>query len=182
MDVEIRPLLTGDRPAVTRLLDEAVGAGFWSFIDGREGLSLVAVSRSGVAGVVLARLTPAGDADARTALRPEAAAAGGPILHVRAIAVAPESRGVGLARRLLARVEDEARERGAGAAFLYAWLPAGQPEPDATRFYAAMGYEAGADIEGFYAGGSVAAGACCPFCGEPPCRCAARPFGKRLRG
>ena len=36
MDALIRPLLDADRAAVARLLDDAVGAGFWSFGDGGE--------------------------------------------------------------------------------------------------------------------------------------------------
>ncbi len=42
------------------------------------------------------------------------------------------------------------------------------------------GYVPGRDLEGFYAEGSVASGADCPYCGAPPCRCAARPFVKVL--
>ena len=70
--------------------------------------------------------------------------------------------------------------RGALAAFAFGWLPAGRPEPDAVPFYEASGYGPGPDIAGFYAEGSVASGALCPYCGEPPCRCAARPFVKAL--
>ena len=181
----MRPLLETDRPAAARILDDAVGAGFWGFTDGADGLSLVAVTEGGVAGVVLARLAPTDDADVRIAFSGSATApgaAGDLVLHVRVIAVAPEARRAGVARRLLARAEAAAHARGAGAAFLYAWLPAGRPEPVAVRFYAAAGYDPGPDIAGFYAEGSVAAGARCPYCGDPPCRCAARPFTRLLRG
>ena len=68
----------------------------------------------------------------------------------------------------------------AGAAFAFGWLPAGRPEPDAVPFYRAAGYTAGPDIADFYAEGSVANGAVCPYCGDPPCRCAVRPFVKDL--
>lgn len=47
-------------------------------------------------------------------------------------------------------------------------------------FYEATGYRAGPDIADFYAKGSMATGALCPSCGEPPCHCAARPFVKVL--
>lgn len=183
MDVLIRPLRSGDRQATATLLDDAVGAGFWGFGDAVEALQFVAEADARVTGAVLARLAPAGDDDVRTAFGEEAerlAASGAPVLHVRAIAVAPEARRAGLARRLLACAEDEARAAGARAAFLYAWLPAGQPEPVAVRFYAAAGYTARPDIAGFYAEGSLAAGARCPACGGLPCRCAARPFVKAL--
>jgi GNAT superfamily N-acetyltransferase len=183
MDVLIRPLRAGDRPATATLLDNAVGAGFWSFGDAGDALQFVAEAGAGVTGAVLSRLAPAGADDVRTAFGPEAArltASGAPVLHVRAIAVAPHARRTGLARRLLARAEDEARAAGARAAFLYAWLPAGHPQPVAVRFYAASGYTARPDIPDFYAEGSLAAGARCPACGGLPCRCAARPFVKVL--
>ncbi len=185
MDAVIRPLRETDRPAVARLLDDAVGAGFWGFADGADAASFVAVTGAAeaVAGVVLACLEPADDADARTALRPARlpATPGELVLHVRQLAVAPAARRAGIASRLLARAEEEALARGARAAFAFGWLPAGRPEPDAVPFYVAAGYAARPDIPGFYAEGSLATGALCPYCGEPPCRCAARPFVKALR-
>jgi ribosomal protein S18 acetylase RimI-like enzyme len=183
MDALIRPLHAADRAATATLLDDAVGAGFWSFSDAGDALQFIAETSAGVAGAVLARLAPADGPDVRTAFasaRRRLAGIGEPVLHVRAIAVAPWARRAGLARRLLARVEDEARAAGAPAAFLYAWLPAGQPEPVAVHFYAAAGYRAGPDIAGFYAEGSLAAGARCPACRRLPCRCTARPFVKAL--
>jgi GNAT superfamily N-acetyltransferase len=181
MDALIRPLETGDRPAAAPVLDDAVGAGFWRFDGPGEDLSFVAVDGSRVAGVALCRLEAAGDPDAC-----EAFAAGGgtapdgSLLHVRAVAVAPEDRRRGIARRLLAHAETEAARQGAGAAYLFAWLPAGRPEPAAVPLYLAAGYVPGQDLEAFYADGSVASGADCPYCGAPPCRCAARPFVKIL--
>ena len=184
MDAVIRPLRETDRPAVARLLDDAVGAGFWRFADGADAASFVAVSGAGeVAGVVLTCLEPADDPDARTALSGPSGSAAGTgelVLHVRQLAVAPPARRTGIASRLMARAEAEARTRGARAAFAFGWLPSGRPEPDAVPFYVAAGYTARPDIPGFYAEGSVATGALCPYCGEPPCRCAARPFVKEL--
>jgi GNAT superfamily N-acetyltransferase len=178
----IRPLRTTDRPAAARLLDDTVGPGFWSFGDADVRLSFVAMTAEGVAGVVLARLAAADDPDVRTALAPCAGhfPAGAPVLHVRELAVAPHARRGGLASRLLARAENEASALGARAAFAFGWLPAGRPEPDSVPFYAAAGYTPGADIAGFFAEGSVAADARCPYCGDPPCGCAVRPFVKRL--
>jgi GNAT superfamily N-acetyltransferase len=183
MDSPIRPLVDADRPAVSRLLDDAVGAGFWRFTDGADSLSFVAVSGGGVAGVVLTCLEPADDPDVRTALGDSAgspAGVGELVLHVRQLAVAPAARRTGLASRLMARAEAEALSRGAGVAFAFGWLPAGRPEPDAVPFYEAAGYDSRPDILDFYAEGSVATGAACPYCGDPPCRCAARPFVKDL--
>jgi GNAT superfamily N-acetyltransferase len=185
MDAAIRPLRETDRPAVARLLDDTVGAGFWRFAGDAHALSFVAVSGAGeeVAGVLLACLEPADDPDPRAALRGpsgSAAGTGGLVLHVRQLAVAPAARRTGIASRLLARAEAEALARGAGAAFAFGWLPSGRPEPDAVPFWVAAGYAARPDIPGFYAEGSLATGALCPYCGEPPCHCAARPFVKAL--
>jgi GNAT superfamily N-acetyltransferase len=181
MDAMIRPLRHPDRPAAGLLLDAVVGAGFWSFGEGPGDVSFVAVAEADVAGVVLARLTRADDADALTAMGPLARRlAGGSVLHIHELAVAPAARRGGLASRLLARAEAEAVARGAEAAFAFGWLPAGRPEPDAVPFYAAAGYTAGVDIADFFAAGSVASGAHCPYCGAPPCRCAVRPFVKGL--
>ena len=181
MEAEICRLGPDHLPAAGRLLDEAVGTGFWDAGDADAELSLVAVTGPRVSGVLLARLAPRAEL-------PEVDEAsvdtlGGPadrVLHVREIAVAPEARRCGLASRLLARAETEAAARGAVAAFVYAWLPAGLPEPTSTRFYARAGYRAGKDLAGFYAAGSVVSGARCPYCGAPPCRCAARPYVKFL--
>ena len=187
MDVLIRRLATGDRPAAARLLDQTVGAGFWGFCEGAGDLSTVALRGDDLAGIVVAELEPASGEDAELAFGPAAGAArgaeavpGSSLLHVRALAVAPETRRAGIARRLLSRVEEQAAEAGAAAAYLFAWLPAGQPEPAAVPFYLAVGYVPRPDIPDFYAAGSVASGAECPFCGAPPCRCAARPYVREL--
>jgi GNAT superfamily N-acetyltransferase len=186
VDAVIRPLRETDRPAVARLLDDAVGAGFWRFADDAGAGSFVAVSgapRGEVTGVILTCLEPADDPDVRTALKGSsgsAAESGELVLHIRQLAVAPAARRTGVASRLMARAEAEALARGAKAAFAFGWLPAGRPEPDAVPFYVAAGYEARPVVRDFYAESSVAAGAPCPYCGEPPCRCAARPFVKAL--
>ena len=136
-----------------------------------------------VAGVVLACLEPADDPDARTALRGSsaaAAAAGELVLHVRQLAVAPAARRTGLASRLLARAEAEALARGARAAFAFGWLPCRPAGAGRRPLLRGGRLRARPDIPGFYAEGSVATGALCPYCGEPPCRCAARPFVKAL--
>jgi len=183
VDASVRHLRNAERPAAAELLDGLVGPGFWSFDGADAELSFVAVTGGRMAGVLLARLAPAGDPDAQLALgsSAEQAAAGGDLtLHVRDLAVSPHARRGGVASRLLARAEAEAYALGARTAFAFGWLPAGRPEPDAVPFYAAAGYTPGADIAGFFARGSIESGARCPYCGEPPCRCAVRPFVKRL--
>jgi GNAT superfamily N-acetyltransferase len=186
MDVLVRPLEARDRRAVARLLDDSVGEGFWSFDDTERALGLVAMGDGPgeLTGAALCRLEPAGDPDAVLAFGD--GGGGGDetserrVLHVRAIAVAPAARRRGIARTLLAGAEEEAAARGATAAYLFAWLPAGEPEPAAVPFYLAAGFEPRPDIPDFYAAGSLASGAVCPYCGAPPCRCAARPFVKAL--
>jgi GNAT superfamily N-acetyltransferase len=195
MEIRIQTLGAGDRPAVTPLLDESLGEGFWHFDAPGEEIAFVAVRNGRRAGAVLCRLERADEPDIALAFAPtdepradavmsdEPPREGPPadlVLHVRAIAVAPEARRAGLARRLLERAEAEAATRGARASYLFAWLPAGRREPPAVPFYLAAGYTAGADLPDFYAAGSVAAGADCPYCGAPPCRCAARPYTKVL--
>jgi GNAT superfamily N-acetyltransferase len=184
VNIVIRPLRTTDRPAAARLLDDLVGPGFWDFTEADAELSFVAATDGRVVGAVLARLAAAEDPDWRTALGPTAGlfTAGDPVLHVRELAVAPRARRGGLASRLLTRVETEAYAVGARTAFAFGWLPAGRPEPDSVPFYESAGYAPGADIAGFFAQGSIESGARCPYCGEPPCRCAVRPFVKRLAG
>jgi GNAT superfamily N-acetyltransferase len=177
----IRSLRDADRPSAAALLDDAVGAGFWRFAHGPGALSLVAVDGAVVTGIVIARLEPGDAPDARTALAGFAPPGEGElVLHVRQLAVAPAARRRGLASRLLTRAEAEAVPLGARTAFAFGWLPAGRPEPDAVPFYGAAGYAAQADIADFYAADSIATGATCPYCGEPPCRCAVRPFVKVL--
>jgi GNAT superfamily N-acetyltransferase len=177
----IRPLLDADEPAAAALLDDTVGAGFWGFADGPDALSFVAMVGEAVVGVVITCLEPDGEEDVRPALAGfTAPTASEPVLHVRQLAVAAGARRLGLASRLLARAEAEAYARGARRAFAFGWLPAGRPEPDAVPFYEAAGYTAGSDIADFYAEASLASGADCPYCGAPPCRCAARPFVKSL--
>ena len=105
---------------------------------------------------------------------------GGGVLHVRGLAVAAGHRRGGVATRLLRRVEREGRTRGASLALVYAWLPAGRTEPESVPFYRANGYAARRDIPAFYGASSVQLGAVCPYCGDPPCRCAARVLVKRL--
>ena len=176
----MRPLLETDRPAAARILDDAVGAGFWGFTDGADGLSFVAVTEGGVAGVVLARLAPADDADVRIAFcgsatarrrcrRPRPARA----RHRRRARGAPgrASRGgcwpAPRPRRTRAAREPPSCTPGC--------RPGGRsPSPCASTRRPATTPRP--DIAGFYAEGSVAAGARCPYCGDPPCRCAARPF------
>jgi GNAT superfamily N-acetyltransferase len=181
MDVVIRPLGPADRPATASLLDHTVGAGFWSFEDADGSLSFVAVAEAGVAGAVLAGLDLAGDPDVASAMGPHAKLlAEDRVLHVRELAVAREARRTGLASRLLGRAETEACALGAVATFAFGWLPAGRGEPDSVPFYAAAGYVARPDIPDFFAERSVESGARCPYCGDPPCRCAVRPFVKAL--
>ncbi len=154
MDVFIRRLTPGDRPAAARLLDQTVGAGFWGFCEGAGDLSAVASRRDDLAGVVVAALEPATGEDAKLVFGPESAAApGSSLLHVRALAVAPQARRGGIASRLLSLVEQQAAEAGAAAAYLFAWLPAGQPEPAAVPFYLAAGYAAPARHPGLLRGG-----------------------------
>ena len=184
MDALIRPLLDTDMPAAGRLLDDTVGTGFWSFGERHRNLSFVAASSADVAGVVLARLTPADDPDAQTALGPSAAEprrAGDRVLHVHELAVAAAARRGGLA----STPPRPRRDGGAGAR-----------RTGVVRVRVAAGRSAGAGRRPFLRGGGLRrrgrtsptssprpaskSSAHCPYCGDPPCRCAVRPFVKIL--
>jgi len=183
MTATISPLTTADREAVTRLLDGVVGAGFWSFAAADEGLSFVARTGAETMGVILACIASEDEAASARA-DPTGAAPDVPdgvVLHLRKLAVATGHRRAGAATRLLRRVEREGRARGASLALVYAWLPAGRAEPESVPLYRANGYSARRDIPGFYAASSETSGAVCPYCGDPPCRCAARVFIKELQ-
>ena len=184
MTVTIRPLTNADHPAVARLLDDAVGAGFWSLESVDEGLAFVARDDGAAIGAVLACLAAANGATAADAGAPGGAdgggADGGSVLHIRQLAVKASHRRGGVATRLLQRVEREGRARGASLALVYAWLPAGKAEPESVPFYGANGYGARRDIPGFYGPSSVRLGAVCPYCGDPPCRCTARVLVRQL--
>ena len=180
MTVTIRPLTNADHPAVARLLDDAVGAGFWSLESADEGLSFVARDDSETIGAVLACLAAAVGPTAADAGAPGGADGGGAVLHIRELVVVAGHRRDGVATRLLRRVEREGRARGASLALVYAWLPAGKAEPESVPFYGANGYVARRDIPSFYGPSSVELGAICPYCGDPPCRCTARVLVKQL--
>jgi len=180
----VRHLRPGDRAAAGTLLDEVVGAGFWSFGHADPALSFVAPAGRGLAGVLLARLSPADEALPEQA-RPAGSLAatlapGALVLHVRELAVAPGGRRSGIGGRLLRPAERDGRAGGASLALAYAWLPAGRPEPDSVPFYLHEGYSEGPELPDFYAAASLESGAVCPYCGAPPCRCAARLLLKSL--
>ena len=185
MTVTICSLAPADHEAVTpRLLDDAVGACFWSLERADASLSFVARGDGTAIGVILACLASADEAspvDAGTPSEaPDVPGADGAVLHVRELAVAAGHRRGDVATRLLLRVEREGRARGASLALVYAWLPAGRAEPESVPFYRANGYAPHRDIPGFYGAYSLRLGAVCPYCGDPPCRCAARVLVKRL--
>ena len=135
-----------------------------------------------MAGVVIARITPADDPDAQTVLGPWRR--GPPWLATWSCtstsSPSHQASGAAVSRRGCSRAPNRGLALGARAAFAFGWLPAGRPEPDAVPFYEAAGYAAGADLVDFFAQGSVESGAHCPYCGDPPCRCAVRPFVKGL--
>ena len=186
VNVVIRPLRTTDRPAAARLLDDLVGPGFWDFTDADAEPLLRRRDRRARG----RRRACAARAGGRSRLaRPRSApprglsTAGDPVLHVQSSRVAPRARRGGLASRLLARAETEASARrrpdgvrvrlaprrpaGTGRRCRSTSRPATHPgptSPTSSRRAASSPVRAA------------------PYCGEPPCRCAVRPFVKRLAG
>ena len=182
----VRQLTSADGLAVAGLLDAAVGEGFHDVAAADQRLSFVGEDAAGLAGVILATLSPyeeLRDFYAVPGRLPDFALvpAPGTVAHVRELAVAPRARRAGLATALLARAEKAAAGLGAQVLLLNAWLPAGEPTPASVPFYQSNGYRAAGDIVGFFAAPDVTPGAACPFCGPPPCRCAVRVFVKDLR-
>jgi GNAT superfamily N-acetyltransferase len=110
----------------------------------------------------------------------------GSIVRIRELAVRADRRGRGVASDLVARVEAAA----AGLAFLHglgtihvlanAWLPTDPALPTSAGLFRRAGYEDLGEIAGFFRDFSVAAGAVCPACGQPPCHCSVRVMLKRL--
>jgi ribosomal protein S18 acetylase RimI-like enzyme len=183
----IRPLDDHDAREVGALLDETVGAGFHDVAAADGHLSFVAEDADGLAGVIAA--TAASYEDLRSfyaassrlpgfALQPPPSL----VAHIRELAVAPRARRWGLAASLLDHTERAARAALLEALVVNAWLPTGVPDPPAVRLYVSHGFAALGDIPGFFAAPDVAPDGACPYCGEPPCRCAVRVFVKDLRG
>ena len=108
--------------------------------------------------------------------------AGEPVLHVRAARRRPGRRGAPgspraswhARRQRRRRAAPERRSRSGGCR-----SDGRSPMPSASTRRPAT--QAGPDIADFYADGSVATGALCPYCGAPPCHCAARPSSRCSR-
>jgi ribosomal protein S18 acetylase RimI-like enzyme len=77
---------------------------------------------------------------------------GGPAVEVKRMYVEPEFRGRGIARRLLAELEERARRAG----YTLARLETGVAQPEAVRLYESAGYRR-IDNYGIYAGNADSA-------------------------
>ena len=184
----MRPLESKDLDEVAALVDEAVGAGYFQPADVDLRLSFVAFAGGRLAGTAVGSLQAASS----TAWMPGALQAAvqslvaqteavvrrpaTPLLHVRELAVAPPERRRGIGAALLEAVEVAGRDAGARAAFALAWIPTAPDRPTSAGLFRRLGWRDLGIEPDFYA----AAGAVCPVCGPPPCRCAARVFFKDL--
>ncbi|MEE4275234.1 MAG: GNAT family N-acetyltransferase, partial [Thermoleophilia bacterium] len=179
-----------DADAVVALLEAAVGAGFAGSAAADPRLSWVALD-DGLCGAALAVVDDAPHLRRTYAEGPAFAAlerlpVRGRIVRIRELAVRADRRGRGVASDLVARVEAAA----AGLAFLRgletihvlanAWLPTDPALPTSAGLFRRAGYEDLGEIAGFFREFSLNAGATCPACGPPPCRCGVRVMLKRL--
>lgn len=188
--MQIRRYTPADADAVVSLLEAAVGAGFAGSVAADPRLSWVALD-DGLCGTALAVVDDAPYLQQSYAEGPAFAAlerlpARGSIVRIRELAVRTDRRGRGIASDLVARVEAAAT----GLAFLSGraaihvlanvWLPSDPALPTSAGLFRRAGYEDLGEIADFYRDFSVSAGATCPACGPPPCRCSVRVMLKRL--
>ena len=188
--MDLRRYTPADADAFVALLEAAVGAGFAGSTAADPRLSWVAHD-DGLCGVALAVVDDAPSLRRSYAEGPAFAAlerlpARGSVVRIRELAVRADSRGRGVASDLVARVEAAA----AGLAFIHgldtihvvanAWLPSDPALPTSAGLFRRAGYEDLGEIADFFREFSVAAGATCPACGPPPCRCRVRVMLKRL--
>jgi ribosomal protein S18 acetylase RimI-like enzyme len=181
----IRRFAPADRDAVVRLIDASVGEGFLDASLLASGLCFVAEANGVPSGAVVTTMRdPAWGTSLPPALRaavsylPEPACR---LLHIAELAVDPDARGQGLATRLVQAAEEAGRGDGAGAAVAVAWLPADPDRPTSEGVFRRRAFADLGVIADFYREISLAAGAHCPACGPPPCRCSVRLFLKDLR-
>jgi|GEM_PF-4500545 len=151
----IRELRESDYPAISELLDTALGSGFWDAGDLACDVVRVAESAGAPVGVGSASLDPTED---------EA------IGHIRLVAVEPAWRRKGVATALVRELVDCCEALGATRHLTYAWVHG----PDGTAPMASVLSDAGFclshRIERFYAGFD---GGLCPACAQSPCVCPA---------
>jgi ribosomal protein S18 acetylase RimI-like enzyme len=181
----IRRLEPADHDAVVRLIDASVGEGFLDVSLLASGVCFVAEADGELAGAVVATVRDAAfAASLPPALRDAVARLPGPagrLLHIAELAVDPAARRCGLATQLVRAAEEAGRNDGAGTAVAVAWLPADPERPTSEGVFRRRAFADLGVIADFYREISLAAGAYCPACGPPPCRCSVRLFLKDLR-
>jgi GNAT superfamily N-acetyltransferase len=157
----LRPIRLTDLPAVTALLDEALGAGFWSLDLGAPGCHRVAEADGAIVGVASAVIVETVE---------EAASAQGPVGLVRLVAVAQPARQEGLGTLLVEAAANECLRLGAASLAAFAWVHGGSGACPLAGVLQRLGFVRERRLEGFYA--RVGAGPC-PACHSDPCTCAA---------
>ncbi len=156
-----RPMSASDMEQVRRLLDDAMGSGFWYLDVNTLGSHRVAVADGRVVGVASACITP----DA-----PEFDEVPGPVCTVRLVAVDPRFRDRGIATVLVREVCEECEALGTASFQAFAWVHAATGDVPAAGVLGRLGFERLRRIEAFYAGATSDA---CPGCGAIPCVCPA---------
>lgn len=159
--VETRSMSDRDVEDVRRLLDDAMGRGFWELDTRSPGAHLVAVADGRVVGVASACITAAA---------PEPVDLPGPVCTLRLVAVDPMSRGRGIATRLVRDVCELCIAPGCVSVLAFAWVHAHTGRAPIAGVLERLGFVCERRIERFYTG---ATSSVCPGCSAIPCACSA---------
>lgn len=151
----IRELSARDLPAISPLLDAALGTGFWDAGDLVCEVTLVAEADGAPIGVGTAGLDPTDD---------------GMVGHMRLVAVDPAWRRRGVATALVRELVGRCEALGATSHLTYAWIHGADGAAPMAGVLVEAGFSLSRRIEGFYSG---ILGASCPACGQSPCVCPA---------
>lgn len=189
-DLAVSPLTPSTVAAAAAILEDALGAGYVTaddlapYTDGGSHVALVATAAGSVTGAVTADLLNDADAllvhvpadmhAAVLAAVPELAGEDDVAL-LHSIAVMPQARGRGIARRLVADMTDLLVDSGARLIVSVGWT-----DHDGCHIagpLTASGFHARGAIAGYWTEDSIAKGYACPTCG-PACRCVARVFAR----
>ena len=168
--VLIAPLAPNAYEAARALIAAELGAGYVTLGDVRThadregGCGFVAMIGDRVCGVVLAG--PATPRDVKAAARARLKLPG-PAAEVHTIAVAPDARRRGVARRLLTRALASLAEQGFADTLAVVWLSGAN---ESTALFRSAGFTSVGKSPRHWYEDSIARGYDCPLCGNP-CRC-----------
>lgn len=166
--VSTRRMVGTDRTAVTHLLDDAMGRGFWNPSSDLEDIVIVALEGRHLIGVAVARV----ELDT-------AGANGALVGEVRLVAVAESARRRGIGTRLVREATAACEQHGATELIAYAWVHGPGGLAPLAQALKRAGYARERRIDDFYGG---VASCACPACAQSPCVCPADVYRLTLSG